>query len=109
VATLALGYDVGSRIRVGARAMVTSGVPTRTLTTNGPEFGGDRASPYFRLDLRFEKRFRLGRSGYWAVTAEVQNATASHEVVGRSCNVVRCTEVGVGPLVLPNFGVEAGF
>lgn len=109
VATLAVGYDLGSGFRAGARGLFSSGVPTRTLTSNGPEFGGDRAPPYFRLDLRFEKRFRLGKTGHWSITAEVQNATASREVVGRSCNPLRCTELGVGPLVLPNLGVEAGF
>jgi hypothetical protein len=109
VASLALGYDLGRRIRIGARGVFSSGVPTETVTTNGPTFGGDRAPAYFRLDLRFEKRWKLGRTGYWAFTAEVQNATASREIVGRSCNAVRCTELGVGPLVLPNLGVEAGF
>jgi hypothetical protein len=109
VGTLALGFDMGKGWRAGGRGIFTSGVPTRTLTINGPQFGGERAPPYFRLDLRLEKRFRLGKNGHWAVTAEVQNATASHEVVGRSCNAQRCVEVGVGPIVLPNVGVEASY
>jgi hypothetical protein len=109
VGTLALSYDLGKGWRAGARGIFSSGVPTRTLTINGPEFGGERAPPYFRLDVRVEKRFRLGKTGHWAITGEVQNATASHEVVGRSCNALRCTQIGVGPLVLPNVGVEVSF
>jgi hypothetical protein len=109
VGSLALGYDLGRRWRVGARALFASGVPTRTLTSSGPEFGGDRAPPFVRLDLRVEKRWRLGAHGYWGVTAEVINVTASTEVVGRSCSAVRCTQSAVGPLVLPSIGAEAGF
>jgi hypothetical protein len=116
VASLALGYDLGRRWRIGARGLFASGVPTRTASTNGPSFGGDRAPSFFRLDLRVEKRWRLGARGYWGLTAEVVNATASTEVVGRSCGtpdaftgVTKCTQSAVGPLVLPSIGVEAGF
>jgi TonB family protein len=109
VANVALGYDLGRRWRIGARGLFASGVPTRTLTGSGPKFGGDRAPSFFRLDLRVEKRWRLGAHGYWGVTAEVINATASTEVVGRQCSVVKCTQSAVGPLVLPSIGVEAGF
>ncbi|HEX7668696.1 MAG TPA: TonB family protein [Polyangiaceae bacterium] len=109
VANVALGYDLGRRWRIGARALYASGVPTRTLTGSGPKFGGERAPPLFRLDLRVEKRWRLGAHGYWGVTAEVINATAGTEVTGRQCSVVKCTQSAVGPLVLPSLGVEAGF
>jgi hypothetical protein len=109
VASLALGYDLGNKWRIGARGTFTTGVPTRTLTVSGPSFGGERGPPFFRLDLRLEKRFRLGEHGYWGITAEVVNANAGTEVTARSCNAVRCTTAAVGPLVLPNVGVEAGF
>jgi hypothetical protein len=109
VATLALSYDLGNRYRVGLRGAFASGVPTRTLTQTGPIYGGDRAAPLVRLDVNAEKRWRLGKHGYWAVTLEVLNATAGTEVVSRSCNTTRCTTKSVGPLVLPNIGVEAGF
>jgi hypothetical protein len=107
--SFAVGYSPGRRWNLGARALFTTGVPTRTLTTNGPEYGGDRAPPFFRLDLHAEKRWKLGQHGYIAAVADVINATAGTEVVQRSCNVQRCTQAGVGPLVLPNVGVEAGF
>jgi hypothetical protein len=109
VASAALGYDLGNRFVIGARGLLVSGVPTSRITANGPVFDGERAPWSFRLDLRIEKRFRLGAKGYWGLLAEVVNATASREVISRTCNVIRCTEAGVGPIVLPNVGVEAGY
>ncbi len=109
VASAALGYDLGHRFQIGARGLLVSGVPTSRVTANGPIFDGDRGPWYFRLDLRIEKRFRLGEKGYWGLLAEVVNATATREVISRTCSIIRCTEAGVGPLVLPNVGIEAGY
>jgi hypothetical protein len=109
VASLALGYDLGNRFQIGARGLLESGVPSSRITANGPIFDGGRAAWYFRLDLRVEKRFHLGQKGYWGLLAEVLNATASREVISRTCSVIRCTEGGVGPLFLPNVGIEAGY
>jgi hypothetical protein len=109
VASAALGYDLGDRWRIGTRVALASGVPTRELSVDGPRFGPPRAPPFFRLDLRLDKRFRLGKSGYWGFVAEVLNATASQEIVGRSCNPIRCTDSVIGPIILPSLGLEAGF
>jgi hypothetical protein len=110
VASLALAYDLGRRWRIGGRGAFSTGVPTRHLSVDGPEFVGEnRPPPFFRLDLRAEKRWLLGRDAWWAIVAEVLNATASQEIVGRSCNPTRCTDSPVGPLVLPSLGVELGF
>jgi hypothetical protein len=109
VGSVALSYDLGNRFRIGARGLLVSGVPTSHITADGPVFEGDRGPWYFRLDLRVEKRWRLGQNGYWGFLMEVVNATATREVISRTCSVIRCTEAGVGPLVLPNVGVEAGY
>lgn len=110
VGSVALTYDLGKNYRIGGRALVTTGVPTRTLTVDGPRFAGNnRPSPFFRLDLRAEKRWMLGETSWWAVNAEILNATASQEIVGRSCNPIRCTDSVVGPLVLPSIGAEVAF
>jgi hypothetical protein len=109
VAIAGLSYGLGKGWQAGVRASFVSGVPTRELSVDGPRFTGERGPPFFRLDLRGEKRFRLGRTSWWSITAEVLNATAGHEVVSRSCSPVRCTEKGIGPLVLPRVGVEVGF
>jgi hypothetical protein len=104
----ALSYDVGSGFRIGARAVFYSGVPELSLE-GSPRFSDSRrGSPFFRLDLRAEKRFRLGERGYWGLTAEVLNATSTREVVRLDCGEV-CRERSAGPIVLPSIGVEAGF
>jgi TonB family protein len=109
VASATLSYDFGRLWRAGARGVFSSGVPTEMVGIDGPRYVGQRGPPYYRLDVRLEKRWRVGRAGWLGFLAEVQNATLSHEVTGRTCNTVRCTEVGVGPLLLPNVGVEGGF
>ena len=110
VLNLAAAYDLGRRWRAGARATLLSGVPTQITTTDGPRFvGSPRASPYLRLDLRLEKRWLLGKAGWWSVVLEALNATMSHEVIGRSCGALGCDESRVGPIFLPSLGVEAGF
>ena len=88
--------------------MLMSGVPTQTETEQGPLFGGDRTPPFFRIDLRVEKRWILSETASWAVTAELLNATLAKEVTGRKCTTT-CTESRVGPVTIPSVGVEAMF
>jgi hypothetical protein len=60
------------------------------------------------LDARVEKRFRLGENGWFALVAEVLNATSTTEVLRLDCGKV--CEVGrAGPVVLPSVGAEARF
>jgi hypothetical protein len=104
----ALSYEIDTGFRVGARSVLYSGVPELNLE-GSPHFTGKRrGSPFFRLDLKAEKRFRLGQSGYWGVTAEVLNATSTKEVVRLDCGEI-CRERTAGPVVLPSVGLEAGF
>jgi hypothetical protein len=104
----ALSYEVSQGFRVGARAVLYSGVPELNLEGSPRFTDSRRGSPFFRLDLRAEKRFRWGQSGYWGLTAEVLNATSTREVVRLDCGEV-CRERSAGPVVLPSIGVEAGF
>ena len=107
VLTGTLVVDVGRNWLVGARNTLLSGLPTRRATNEGPLFdGSDRTVPFFRMDLRAEKRYRLGESTSLSVVAELLNATLSHETTERSCNESGCTEAGVGPIVIPNVGAE---
>ncbi|MBN1606592.1 MAG: energy transducer TonB [Polyangiaceae bacterium] len=104
----ALALDLGRHWRVGGRAVLLSGVPTQTTSPQGPRFGGDRAAPFFRIDVRGEKRWPLGEHAWVAATAELLNATFAHEVVGRTC-ITTCRESRVGPVTIPSIGVEAAF
>ncbi len=104
----ALSYEIGPGFRVGARAVAYSGVPELNLEGSPHFTASRRGSPFFRLDLRAEKRFRIGRRGYWALIGEILNATSTREVVRLDCGEV-CRERSAGPVVLPSVGVEAGF
>jgi len=103
----ALSYDLGKGFLVGARTVVYSGVPELNLE-GAPHFtSARRGSPFFRVDLRAEKRFRLGQNGYWGVIAEILNATSTKEVVRLDCGEV-CRERSAGPVILPSLGLQAG-
>jgi hypothetical protein len=108
VVQAAVSYDFGRGIRAGTRAVAYSGVPELNLE-GSPHFTTNRRGrAYFRMDVRAEKRFRLGQSGYLSAVAEVLNATSTREVVRLDCGEI-CVERVAGPVVLPSIGVEAGF
>jgi TonB family protein len=103
-----LSYEVARRIRLGARSVFYTGIPELNLE-GSPHFeSARRGRPFFRLDLRAEKRFSIGQHGYLDVVAEVLNATSTREVVRLDCGEV-CRERTAGPVTLPSIGIEAGF
>lgn len=103
-----LSYQLPSRIRLGARGVFYTGIPELNLE-GYPHFEGSRrGKPFFRLDLRAEKRFLIGQRGYLDIVVEVLNATSTREVVRLDCGQV-CRERTAGPVVLPSVGLEAGF
>jgi hypothetical protein len=104
VASAAVAYDLGRGWRPGARGVFYSGAPkqpgeeatlTPPRTTNV-----ERWPPFYRLDLRLEKRWALGRTSWIAFVAEVLNATLSKDRIG---------DEEVGPITIPSLGVEGGF
>ncbi len=103
----ALSYDLGKGYVVGARTVIYSGVPELNLEGEPHFTTAHRGAPFFRLDLRAEKRFRLGQNGYWGVIAEILNATSTKEVVRLDCGEV-CRERSAGPVILPSIGLQAG-
>jgi TonB family protein len=108
VLQVALSYDFGRGVRAGIRSMLYSGVPA-LLLEGSPKFSADkRGTPYFRADLRIEKRWILSKTSYWAVSGEILNATSTKEVVRIDCGGV-CVERFAGPVILPSIGVEGGF
>src|SRR5690606_18261256 len=85
VVQLGAGYALGRGVRVAARAVLYSGIPELNLE-DSPHFSDRRrGTPYFRTDVRAEKRWVLSPTYYWAVTAEVLNATSTREVVRLDC------------------------
>lgn len=103
-----LSYELPSRVRLGARSVLYTGIPELNLQ-GSPHFdGARRGRPFFRVDLRAEKRFLVGQRGYLDLVAEILNATSTREVVRLDCGQI-CRERTAGPVVLPSVGIEAGF
>ncbi len=108
VLQLALSYDFGRGWSAGARGIFYSGVPELNLQGT-PHFTTERRGrPYFRVDVRAEKRWRLGARAWWSVVFEMLNATGTSEVVRLDCGEI-CAERTAGPVVLPSLGVQVGF
>ena len=116
-----LAYDFGRRWKAGARFVFMTGTPYSNLTGNVPvaPYNGLRDPPFYRVDVRLEKRWLLGKKRYVAFIFEVQNVTLSKETVpfGTDCQssstsqggTTQCTQPTIGPLTVPSIGVEGGF
>jgi TonB dependent receptor/TonB-dependent Receptor Plug Domain len=104
----ALGYDWGHGFRSGARVTFYTGIPADVAYLEAAR-DPPRTTAFYRVDLRSEKRFLLGDSRYFSLVFEIVNATLNREVLQASCDAYVCKEQRVGPVTIPNFGIEAGF
>ncbi|MCB9607139.1 MAG: TonB-dependent receptor [Polyangiaceae bacterium] len=119
VLNLALSFNLGKRWRAGTRAVFYSGYPLSSdalagLRSEHPE----RIPAFWRLDWRLEKRWRLGKTGSWALVFEVVNTTLNKETIDVECDRFEdglgnssstCREEKIGPVTIPSIGVEAFF
>jgi hypothetical protein len=105
VLNAAVAYDLGRNWRAGTRVVFYTGPPKVPEPTDP----GTRLAPFFRVDLRLEKRWQLGRKTWISFVAEWLNATLSKEEVGTSCTLQGCQATLVGPITIPSLGVEGGF
>ena len=106
VANAAVAYDLGKQWRAGTRLVFYTGLP-KAPDPSDP--GATRLPPFFRVDLRLEKRWSLGKSSFIAVVAEWMNATLSKEAVASTCTLNGCESQRVGPVTIPSLGMEGGF
>jgi TonB family protein len=116
-------YDLGLRWRFGARFVFFSGLPysDHFPPEQGfplPPLNDQRFPPFYRADVRLEKRWSLGNERSLAFVAEVQNVTLSKEARSYDCSVrqigsaplsMACRVSTLGPITLPSVGVEAFF
>jgi hypothetical protein len=116
-----LSYDPGRRWRLGTRFVFFTGQPYSKLDGNVPipPYNDQRFPPFYRLDLRIEKRWPLGQDGAVALVLEGQNVTLSKQgftgAIG--CNTdatpegttTTCSHDMVGPITIPSIGVEVFF
>jgi hypothetical protein len=79
----------------------------------------ERTPAFYRVDLRLEKRWTIGKTGFIALVFEALNATLSREVTGYACGTALkvpgtspatppCLARVVGPVSIPSVGVEGG-
>jgi hypothetical protein len=106
VANGALAYDLGRRWRAGTRLTFYTGLP-KASDPNDPD--STRLPPFFRVDLRLEKRWQLGKKTWISFVAEWMNATLSKEAVTTTCTLSGCEAEMIGPVTIPSSGVEGGF
>ena len=102
----ALAYNLGRNWRAGTRVTFYTGLPKAYDPTDP---GATRLPPFFKVDLRLEKRWQLGPRAYLSFIAEWMNATLSKEAVSTTCTLNGCETRTVGPITIPSLGIEGGF
>jgi len=102
VMNAAVSYNLGRGWTAGGRFVFYSGAPvqqtTRTTVTHSQHV--EREPPFFRLDVRGEKRWTLSETAWISMVLEIMNATLQKESFGGE---------EVGPIVIPSIGAEMGF
>ncbi|MBS2012262.1 MAG: energy transducer TonB [Deltaproteobacteria bacterium] len=102
----ALAFDLGRNWRAGTRVTFYTGLPKAPDPVDPTS---TRLDPFFRLDLRLEKRWQLGKTTWLSFVAEWMNATLSKEQVATTCTLRGCEAQLVGPVTIPSLGLEGGF
>jgi hypothetical protein len=116
-------YDLGRRWRFGGRFVLYTGSPYSDNYPPAQDFAlpplnDQRFPPFYRVDVRLEKRWSLGRERSVAFVAEVQNVTLSKEARAYDCSArqigsaplsMTCSVRELGPITLPSIGLEAFF
>jgi outer membrane receptor for ferrienterochelin and colicin len=108
VLNVAFAYDLGRAWRAGTRFMFYTGIPAEVAYPKAAQ-SPPRSPPFYRIDWRVEKRWRLGETGFWALVFEVLNTTLHKEVLEFSCYAYACKEEAIGPVTVPSIGVEASY
>jgi hypothetical protein len=118
----ALAFDLGRSWRAGVRGVFYTGTP-KAKTVQLPSTRIDEPNPYvvvvdpnparmppfYRLDVRLEKRWTFGETTWLSFVVEMLNATLHKETFGFGCSSTGCRSEEIGPVSFPSIGVEAGF
>ena len=106
VLNLAVALDLGRNWRAGTRVVFYTGVPQASADDDARVA---RLPPFFRVDVRLEKRWTFGKSMHLAVVAEWLNATLTKEAIATRCTLAGCESQFIGPVTIPSLGLEGGF
>jgi hypothetical protein len=118
VLNVVASYDLGGGFRAGGRFFFYTGTPYSREASGLPlpPYNSERMPSFYRVDARFEKRWRAGKTGRVSLVLEWLNATLRKEAVGLDCDrdpaggpIDRCTPRMIGPVTVPSIGVEGGF
>jgi len=140
VLNAALAYNLGRDWRAGTRFVWYSGRPHDPFLEGSSDVGdagtsglppvgssgavrqtAGRLPGFYRFDMRLEKKWRIGDSGWISFVVEALNATLQKEIVSESCNSFpdgmnqggprtrTCHYEEIGPVTVPSLGVEGGF
>ncbi|MDP8999472.1 MAG: TonB-dependent receptor [Myxococcota bacterium] len=128
VLSAVLRYDFGRGLTAGLRATLYSGRPdfprvtygdgTATVAFGPGEAPQHRLPPFYRFDLRAQKRWELGDGKWFGVDFDFFNATLSREALAFQCDFVTASEASrtvarCSPyrawIALPSIGLEGGF
>jgi len=120
-------WELGKNWSFGSRVQYVSGVPVTPImgyTGNQYEFDGDtgdyvpvegeyhsdRIEPYFRMDLRVDKKF-IKRSSIWSVYLDLQNANyfVYNSPEGYTYNYDYSKRTAFGWILVPALGVRVEF
>ncbi|MDC0739850.1 TonB-dependent receptor plug domain-containing protein [Polyangium mundeleinium] len=109
VAHVALLYDFGKGWKAGVRHVFYSGFPAQEAGSGAVVEDPPRVRPFYRLDLRVSRRWKVGQTGFVSLVLDMQNATLSKEVFDVTCARGICQPRLLGPITIPQLSVEAGF
>jgi hypothetical protein len=98
---------MGRGWRTSARFLTYGGWPADPTDEQSVRLG--RLPGFARGDIRLEKRWSIGETGFVSFVVEVLNMTGSKDVTARRCSpVTGCEDRAFGPLIVPSIGVEGG-
>jgi hypothetical protein len=112
----AFAFDFGRGWHAGLRFTYYTGLPY-TQTVEGfpiPPFNGYRLPDFWRLDVRLEKRWRVGRRAQVALFFEGLNITFNKEAIAIICNDRTfggpdCRPQMIGPVSVPSLGLDVKY
>jgi len=109
VLNLAASYDLGRNWRLGGRVLFYTGLPAEVAYIEAARHP-PRTPPFWRLDVKLEKRWYIKRPNrWWGFNIEVLNTTLNKEQLTGSCNAFECKYDEIGPVTVPSIAFEGAF
>jgi len=119
VVSVVLGYDLGNHWRVGTRVFFETGRPYQQMCETPDCSAGESPGlytvhgglpPFYRLDVRLEKRWLFAEGRWLAGTVECFNTLYKDEPIGTSYGPQQGLTINTqSPVILPSVGLEGGF